>query len=51
MINTETYRKQIIFQNNFIASIAITPIYGVTKLAMNDKVYEKLRQVADISGI
>ena len=51
MTNTETYRRQIIFQNNFIASMAIIPIYGVTKLAMNDKVYDKLRQVAGISGI
>ena len=30
MMNSETYRRQIIFQNNFIASIAIIPIYGVT---------------------
>ena len=51
MTNAETYRRQIIFQNNFIASMAIIPIYGVTKAAMRDKVQEKLRQVAGISGI
>ena len=31
MTNAETYRRQIIFQNNFIASMAIILIYGVTK--------------------
>ena len=51
MTNAETYRRQIIFQNNFIALMAIIPIYGVTKIAMTDKVQEKLRQVAGISGI
>ena len=52
MTNAETYRRQIIFQNNFIASMAIIPIYGVTKKkAMIDKVQEKLRRVAGISGI
>ena len=29
----------------------IIPIYGVTKIAMTDKVQEKLRQVVGISGI
>ena len=43
MTNAETYRRQIIVQNNFIASMAIMPIYGVTKIAMIDKVHEKLR--------
>ena len=43
MTNAETYRRQIIVQNNFIASMAIVPIYGVTKIAMTDKVHEKLR--------
>ena len=51
MTNAETYRRQIIFQNNFIASMAIIPIYGVTKIAMTDKVQEKLRQVVGISDI
>ena len=51
MTNAETYRRQIIFQNNFIASMAIIPIYGVTKIAITDKVQDKLRQVAGISGI
>ena len=40
--NAETYRRQIIFQNNFIASMAIIPIYGVTKTAMTEKVEEKI---------
>ena len=31
--------------------MAIIPIYGVTKTAMIDKVQDKLRQVAGISGI
>ena len=49
--NVETYRRQINVQNNFIASMAIIPIYGVTKIAMTDKVHEKLRQVVGISGV
>ena len=51
MTNTETYRRNIIFQNNFIVSMAIIPICGVTKIAMPDKVQETFRQVAGISGI
>ena len=43
MTNVETYRRQIIFQNNFIASMAIIPIYGVPKIAMTEKLQEKLR--------
>ena len=31
--------------------MAIIPIYRVTKIAMTDKVQEKLRQVAGISGV
>ena len=31
--------------------MAIISIYGVTKIAMIDKVHEKLRQVAGISGV
>ena len=40
MTNAETYRRQIIFQNCFIVSMIIIPIYGVTKTAMTDKVEE-----------
>ena len=31
--------------------MAIIPIYGVTKISMTEKVQEKVRQVAGISGI
>ena len=37
MTNAETYRRQKIFQNNFIVSMAIIPIYGETKVAMINK--------------
>ena len=51
MTNVETYRRNNIFQNNYIALMVIIPIYGVTKTAMTDKVEEKLLQVAGISGV
>ena len=51
MTNTETYRRQIIFQNNFIASIAIISILWRDKNSNDKKVQKKLRQVAGISGI
>ena len=51
MKNAETYGRQIIFHSNFIASMAVIPIYGVTKIAMTDKLQKKLRQGAGISGI
>ena len=51
MTNTETYRRHIIFQNNFIASMAIIPSYGVTKISMIGKVHEKHRQVVEITRV
>ena len=51
MTNTETYRRQIIFQNNFIASIAIISILWRDKNSNDKKVQKKHRQVAGISGI
>ena len=51
MMNSKRYRRQIIFQNNFVASMVIIPIYGVTKTEMVDKVKTKLLQVTDFSGV
>ena len=51
MTNTETYRLQAIFQNNFIASMAIVLIYGMTTTKMTDKVEKKVLLVAGISGV
>ena len=51
MTNAETYRRQIIFQNNFIVSMAIIPNYGATKTVTIDKVEEQLLQLAGISGV
>ena len=51
MTNTETYRPQAIFQNNFIASMAIVLIYGMTRTTMTDKVEKKVLLVASISGV
>ena len=51
MTNAETYRQQIIFQNNFIVSMAIIPNYGVTKTVTTDKVEEKLLQLVRMSGV
>ena len=50
-MNTETYRQYIISQKNFIISMTIIPIYGVTKTAIRDKVEEKILQVVDIFGV
>ena len=49
--NTETYRRQIIFQNNFTASMTTIPINGGTKTAMIDKKEEKILQVTSISEV
>ena len=51
MTNTETHIRHIIFQNNFIASMSIIPIYRVTKAAMINKVEKKLLHVEYISGV
>ena len=51
MTNTETHIRHIIFQNNFIASMSIIPIYRVAKAAMINKVEEELLHVEDISGV
>ena len=46
-----TYRNQIKLQNNYLASMTITPIHGVTKSAMEDKVEEKLLKLEGISRL
>ena len=51
MTNAEIYGRHIIFQNNFIASMTIIPIYGATKTTIIDKVEEKLLQVVGILGV
>ena len=51
MTRAEIYRRQIIFQNNFIVSMAIIPNYGATKTVTTDKVEEQLLQLARISGV
>ena len=51
MTNSEKYRRQIIFQNKFISSMAIIPIYGVTKTAMTDKIEEKPLKIAGVFSI
>ena len=51
MTNSETYRRTIIFQYNFITTMTIIPIYGVTKIATREKVEENFLQNESISSI
>ena len=46
-----TYRHQIKFKKNYLASMAIIPIHGVTKCVMEEEVNEKLLKVAAISRL
>ena len=43
-----TYRRQILIQNNFIASQALFPIHGIIKTVMRDKVYEELTKISGV---
>ena len=47
----ETYRRQIVLQNNILANMAVVPIHGISKKGMKDKAQEKLIRTPGIRSI
>ena len=41
MIANETYRRQIVLHNNFLAAMAVVPIHIISKTMIKEKVEEK----------
>ena len=47
----ETYRRQFVLHNNFLANMVVVPIKGISKEGIQEKAEEKLYKTSELRSI